>query len=558
MIVVGINVGSTIDGQTLDNGGCCIIKDGKIKVAVAEERVSRKKYDGGFSKSLQYCLDYCKIKPADVDLFVVSSCCEEQLPDGVDIGLNVPKEKIITVSHHTSHAYSAFMVSPFDKAIIMVLDNEGNIIGERRDKEYWKNRLERSSFYLGEGNKIELIERDMDEANIVGFGEAYRDFVHFLGWPSYIHAEKVMGLASYGRFGSYSNVEIFNCKDGKVSCRLRNNHLKPSQEIRRFGKKEYNVDFGPPREPFIGEINQKHKDVAFLIQDRLEKALIYKVNHLYEKTGIENICIAGGVGLNCVANGKIIEETQIKNIFIQPAASDQGQCLGNALYGYHCIFKHPRKIKMKNAYLGKKHSDREIRRAISLYKDKLIVKKVQNMPKEIARMLSEEKIIAFFHDKSEFGPRALGHRSIITDPRSLSMKDRLNKKVKFREEFRPYAPSVLKEHVKSYFEFDGDSPFMLLAVKVRKNKQKLIPAVVHVDGTSRIQTVTKQQNGIYYDIINEFRKITGIPMVLNTSFNLGGEPIVESPEDAIKCFLSTQIDCLVIENNLIKRKNNLT
>ena len=230
MIIVGLNMGRIRSGMALDNGGCCIIKDGRLEVAISEERLSRKKYDGGFEKSLKYCLEYCKAKLSDVDLFIVSSCCEKQLSDGVDIGLDVPKEKIRTISHHLSHAYSAFAVSPFEKAIIMVLDNEGNIIGDQVEDDYWKNRLERSSFYVGRGSQITLLERDMDEPNIVGFGESYRDFVRFLGWPSYVHAEKVMGLASYGHFKPYRKVRLFKDSKGRVSCLMRNNYVNPCEE----------------------------------------------------------------------------------------------------------------------------------------------------------------------------------------------------------------------------------------------------------------------------------------------------------------------------------------
>jgi len=560
--VIGINICETRDGIKLDDGGCALIEDGIPRIAIAEERLSRKKHDGGFIRSLDYCLKSTKNRLEDIDAFVFSNCCDEPL-DKVFLkkllkkyNIDIPDEKIIICpSHHLSHAYSAFLVSPFKKAIILVADNEGNIL-EKRYKDYWLNRLERTSFYLGENTKIKLLGRLHDGFKELGIGAAYNYFTQGIGFKSFHDAGKTMALAAYGK-GKFKNIEVF---DKNFKCLLKhefkNRYEKIGKVARNFISKKagINIDKTPRSIKYPSELQ---KEMTYLIQAELEKVMINLIKLLIKKTDIRKLCIAGGVGLNCVANYKILTETDIEDIFIQPAAGDTGQCLGNALYGYY-HYNPKKKIKreyiMDNVFLGKEYTEKEIRESLKKYSAKLVIKRSKNYHKEVVKLISQGKIIGWFHGKSEFGPRALGNRSILANPQNPETKKILDKKIKFREPYRPYAPSVLEEEAKHYFKLDKPSPFMLLAVPVKQEKRELIPAVIHVDGTSRIQTVNAKQNANFYKLIKEFKKLTGIPVLLNTSFNKADEPIVESPEDAIKCFLDTNIDYLSMKDYIISKK----
>ena len=292
--------------------------------------------------------------------------------------------------------------------------------------------------------------------------------------------------------------------------------------------------------------------------------MVKLVNRLYEETKITNLCFAGGVALNCTANSRILNETQIKSIFIPPFANDKGQAIGNALLGYYNFFNKTKKIAFRNDYLGKKYSNLGIMNSI-LRKPEMNIMKInkyydfefkleKGITKAAAKLIAEGNIIGWFQGRSEYGPRALGNRCILADPRKEGIKNRLNK-IKQRESFRPYSPSILYEYVNDFFHIDFESPFMLFSVRAKDGKRNDIPAVVHIDGTARIQTVKRKNNKKFHDLIEEFRKISGIPLLLNTSFNLGGEPIVETTADAIGCFLRSELDFLVIEDYLIKRKD---
>ena len=557
MYIAGISMGETQDGQNLLNdGGACLLGDGKVLVAIAEERISRKTHIGGFAEALQYCLDTAGIDLDEVDRVVVSSCSEEILPNRFNPGLAIADQSKIVVmpSHHLSHAYSAFMPSPFEQAIIMVLDNEGNITGPRLHADFWRNTLERNSYYVGQGNRILPLPEADDRLNgdEIGPGEAYRYFTHFLGWHSYVYAGKTMGLAPYGREEFFSDVKLFELRKGEMKCLLPNVHNNPIQAILQFGEITGHK-FGPPRHP-NAEITQRHRDIAFLIQDRLEKAIVEKVKYLHQLTGLKNLCIAGGVGLNCVANRRILDETPIENIFIQPASGDSGQCLGNVLYGHIHLSGGSREQSMSHVYFGKRYSDRQVNSALQKWEKKIVFHRPQDIAAEVANLLAGGNVIGWFQGESEFGPRALGHRSIFADPRLPAMQDFLNLVIKRREAFRPYAPSVLLEEVNEFFDIPCTSPFMLLAAPIRPEKQKMIPAVTHVDGTSRIQTVARQDNALLHALLSQFKELTGIPLILNTSFNLANEPIVETPEDALDCFMRTQLDYLVLQDWLVQKK----
>jgi len=305
-------------------------------------------------------------------------------------------------------------------------------------------------------------------------------------------------------------------------------------------------------------ITDVYKNLAFAAQKITEDIMCYLADWLYEETKSDNLCIAGGVGLNCVANYKVLAHSKFKNIFISPSAGDEGMAVGQALYAYNIVYGNKRRYISETDYLGKSYTPQDVCKAIDHYKDKdLKIEEFQNIDLLCDRMASEisaGKITSWWQGKSEFGPRALGNRSIIADPRGKNMKDVLNSRVKHRESFRPFTPSVLKERSSEFFSLDIESPFMLLAPYVLPGKAEIVPAITHVDNTARVQTVDKDLNPRYYALIKAFERQTGIPMLLNTSFNVAGEPIVETPEDAIKCFLSTDIDVLGIDNFFLSKK----
>lgn len=555
MKIIGANFGETENGMLLNDGGICLFNNGKM-VITSEERITRKKYVGGFNMSLKRLLDSEKLKIEDIDLFVFSSCCE--LPrKKINIEkYNIPSEKIVYIpSHHLSHAYSTYFSSQFDEAIIMVIDNEGNIINDLGGKKFYDNELEHMTYYIGKQNNIEFLERDDVLSNQIGIGDAYRYFTHYIGFPSYVYAGKTMGLAPYGNKEKYSNVKIFDFDDttGKISCRIENMYENCDNAIKKFFKDNYNIDIIEPRTP-IDDITQEYADLAFLIQNELEEILIKKVKYLVKKTGIKKLCIAGGVGLNSVANARILKETGIEDIFIVPAAGDTGQCLGNVYYGYYDILKETKRIPFSSVYLGFSYNLKEIEKEIKKNKGVKYTKykEINELNKRVAKDLVDGKIIARFDGRSEFGPRALGNRSILMDPRKAENKDILNKRVKFRESFRPFAPSVLYEYSTEYFDLEQESPYMLLVAKVKR--PEIIPAVTHIDMSARIQTVKKEDNYNYYDLINEFYMLTGVPVLLNTSFNINGKPIVETPEDALNSFMTTNIDKLAIGLYLVEKR----
>ncbi len=556
--VIGINICETKDGIKLNDGGCALVENGIPKIAISEERLTRKKYAGGFKKSLEYCLENTKNKIENIDAFVFSICCDEPLDKKFlkkilkKNNFVIPESKIvINPSHHIAHACSAFFVSPFKEAIILVVDNEGNILEKKYDK-YWQNRLERTSFYYGKENKIKLIGRLHDGFKELGIGAAYNYFTQYLGFKSYQDAGKTMGLAAYGK-GLFKNVKVF---DNKKKCQLKNKHVL-SEQIKSVKKLilEYSGVDIDEKNFSTKTPSPLQKEIAWLIQKETEKIIVKLVDEMTNKTNVTNLCIAGGVALNCVANHKILMSTNVKNIFVQPAAGDTGQCLGNALYGYYLIKKHKRKkYVMKNVFLGKKYNKKEIQKVLKKYSKKISYKESKMPYKETAKLIAEGKIVGWFQGGSEFGPRALGHRSILCNPKIPEMKNILNIRVKHRESFRPFAPSCLLKSAKKYFNIKKPSPFMLFAAPVTLKGKVEIPATVHIDNTARYQTVTKKDNDLFYDLIREFDKITSTPVLLNTSFNKGGAPIIETPDDAVFSFLSMDIDFLVIGNYLVHKK----
>jgi len=375
---------------------------------------------------------------------------------------------------------------------------------------------------------------------------------------------KTMGLAPYGSPKYYDilknelkfNTKEFSIRDFKLLVQRGFKQREVLYQLPDYNKflKKFKTRLKKD------EITDVHRDLAYAVQKLTEDVMIFLANWLYEKTGSKNLCIAGGVGLNCVANYQVLIKSTFDHVFIHPNAGDNGLAVGQALYAYNILENNPRKHVATTDSLGKEYTSEEIEQAIKACSDNidLEVKKYDNLNEMydlFASYIEEGYITSWFQGRSEFGPRALGNRSIIADPRRSDMKDILNSRVKFRESFRPFTPSVLAENVSDFFELDIESPFMLLAAYVKEGKGKLVPAITHVDNTARIQTVTRDVNEPYYDLLQAFYKRTGIPMVLETSFNIADEPIVETPSDAIRTFQSTDIDVLCLSNYIIKKKS---
>lgn len=557
MKIIGANICVRPTGKRIRDAGVCLLEDGAPIVAIAEERITRKKHDWSLSNSFSYCLDAADCRPEDIDMYVFS-ICGTKTPN-VDFvykcllsdGINIEKSKIVICpSHHLSHAASAFFASGFDDSIILVADRDGSIL-DGSERTVFPNSVEHVSCYIGRGNEIRLIDRDESFHGDIGLGLGYSYVTEWLGFEGHSMAGKTMALASYGEKGAFGSAHFFVYSNGRIQCTLEPIDSNKSLAVRRLIHKKTGIDIGAHCRDYG---SKKAFDIARLVQDDLEQVLIKKLRYLREKNGMKNLCFAGGVALNCRLNYKIHKAGIFDNFFIQPAAGDTGQCLGNALYGYHIVSGQHGKYKMKHAYLGKKYSRTEIGEAISIYSGKIEVERPSNLYEHIAEKLFQGKIVAWFQGRSEFGPRALGARSILASPALPEMREKLNKEIKFREWFRPFGVIVLKEYSGEFFDFEQESPFMLIAPQVRKNVRDRIPSAVHVDSSCRIQTVDAQTNGNLHQLLTAFYAKAGIPVLINTSFNIQGEPIVETPLDALKCFLHSSMTCLVMEDYVITKK----
>jgi len=556
----------------------CLLRDGEIAFGIAKERLTREKHASGFYKeAVDYCLNAEGITLDDVDL-VVSNCyilpvpeMEERLTYQDMPGFLPEYErgdaerhpwfrsnsaKVTTISHHLAHAYSAFAVSPFDEGVIMIVDGVGSYRSDVMEQvpagdSASQLARESESYYKFSGTKLECLKKVWMEPdrgffsdefyNMPGLGALYsRASTYVFGdWNK---CGELMGLAPYGRPNQI-----------KPLMQIANNKL----EVPRWTADELNQPYIMERAgKWEASPSMRHwEDVAWRVQDDTEQVLLARARWLRETTGAKNLCIAGGVALNCVANGKIAREAGFENVWIQPAAGDDGIAIGCAYYGLHAIQNKPRSFEMKHAYIGKRYPESEIEQATQRFLVRIQTNAVRsdNICRDTAKLLADQKVIGWFQGSSEFGPRALGNRSLIADPRHPEMKDILNARVKHRQPFRPFAPIVLEERADEIFEGVGDSPFMLMAKNVRPEWRDKIAAVVHVDGTARIQTVREDTNPILYRLLKEFEALTGVPVLINTSFNIKGEPIVETPRDAMACFINTGIDHLVLHDTLVSK-----
>ena len=579
------------------DSAAALIVDGNIIAAAQEERFSRKKHDARYPyNAVNYILKESNLKLNEVDHIVFfekpflkfERILETYLafaPKGFkSFSLSMPiwlREKLFQKKflfdklkvhdenfteinkikfseHHYSHAASAFFPSPFKEAIVITLDGVGE----------WAT----STVAIGKGSNLKIL-KEMHFPHSLGL--LYSAFTYYTGFKVNSGEYKVMGLAPYGKT-KYKDLIIEKLMDLKPdgSFRLNMEYFNYATGLTMTNKKFSNLFNEPVRDPNKDKLTQFHMDIAASIQAVTEEIVLRLTKSLAEEYKIKNLCLAGGVALNCVANGKILKEKIFDNIWIQPAAGDAGGSLGAALGYWYRELKKPRnkfEDQMKGSYLGPKLIENEIEQQLSLLKAKF--KKVSE--KEIvisaAQALANNKTVGWFQGRMEFGPRALGGRSILADPRSETMQKELNLKIKFRESFRPFAPSILRENLSEWFNLDCDSPYMLLVAEINKSKQinmsdndkklfgieKLnvkrssIPAITHVDYSSRIQTVHKETNPKYYNLLSEFNRITNCPILVNTSFNVRGEPIVCSVEDAFNCFMGTNLDILVIENFIL-------
>lgn len=571
------------------NSSACLVIDGEVINAIEEERIRRIKYWGGFPiEAIKWCLSNAKIIINDVDFIAISRNPSAQLHKKIlyvlgnihhaqrlksrisdfkkvinlksilanefFIDVKSLKSKILNVEHHLSHIASAFFVSPFNEAACVSVDGFGDFASTMRATV--------------KGNNIKIIDR-VDFPNSLGI--FYTGMTQYLGFWNYGDEYKVMGLAAYGEPKFLNEMrQIIKLKPNGLF-ELDNSYFLRDKEgvetLWNDGKPFWGTVFSRKLSQLLGparknedEITQHHLDIAASTQTIYEETFFHMLNDIYNKTKLDNLVLAGGCIQNSLANGKIYEKTAFKKLYISPASDDAGTAIGSAMIAWNKVSEKQRNFIMEHPYLGPSFTEKQINDCIHGFSNELSILKckTENIHNQetictiTASEISKGKIIGWFQGRTEFGPRALGNRSILADPRRKDMKDILNSRIKKREWFRPFAPSILEEKITEWFENSNPVPFMEKVYKINKDKQRLIPAVCHIDGTGRLQTVSKKTNPRFYMLITEFENITGIPILLNTSFN-ENEPIVNSPEDAIKCFLRTKMDILVLENYIITK-----
>lgn len=579
----------------------CLIIDGEIIAAAQEERFTRKKHDSAFPlHAIQYCLEEANISPSELDYIVFydkpflkfERLFETSLafaPKGfksfatslplwlkdklfqkttitnffkIAFGNNVDwKSKLFFSEHHLSHAASAFFPSPFSEAAVLTMDGVGE----------WAS----TSLAIGSGNTLS-VHKEINFPHSLGL--LYSAFTYHTGFKVNSGEYKVMGLAPYGEPKYYQRIKdhLIDIKDDG-SFHMDMSYFNYCSGLTMTNDKFSALFDGPARQQ-ESVLTQRDMDLAASIQAITEEIVIKLAKGIRKSTGQKNLCLAGGVALNCVANGKLLRENVFDSIWIQPASGDAGGAIGAALGLYHLMLKKPRRINTKDAmhgsFLGPSYAQHNIEQRLKAVGAVFKTVSETNMIEETANALVDGKVIGWHQGRMEFGPRALGGRSIIADPRSPLIQKQLNMKIKFRESFRPFAPSILSEYVNEWFELNEDSPYMLIVDYVQKKKciktndeigkfffiNKLnqvrseIPAVTHIDYSARIQTVHEPTNPIYYRLISKFNELTGCPIVVNTSFNIRGEPIVNTPENAFNCFMGTEMDFLVIGNCVLRKE----
>ncbi|KAA0244036.1 MAG: carbamoyltransferase [Ignavibacteriales bacterium] len=569
------------------DSSACLLKDGKIINAIEEERIRRIKHWAGFpSESIKFCLKDAGITISDVDHITIGrnpsahlgkkilsslkklanfqfikdrvsnikkvTSLKSEIAAGLGVSESSFRAEIKHIEHHRSHLASAFFVSPFEESAILSIDGFGDFSS--------------TMIAVGKGNQIKVLDSVTYPHSL---GIFYTAFTQFLGFPWYGDEYKVMGLSPYGEPKYVDQMKkIVRLLDNGLF-ELDESYFIHSTEgvamtwnngapfIGRIYSDRMIKEFGQPRDK-DETLTQYHKDLAASVQKHCEDVIFHILNHLQKRTGLKNICIAGGVAQNSVANGKVLQLTVFENIYIPSAGYDAGTAIGSAFWHYHQILGMERKYFVRDAYFGAQYSDDEIER--ELKEAKVNYKRCSSDSETIeqtAQMLADGAVIGWFQGRTEFGPRALGNRSVLVHPGRPDAKDLINSKIKRRESFRPFAPSILREYVNEYFEQEDDVYFMEKVFQIRIEKRNGLPAVTHVDGSGRLQTVHKDVSPKYYALIDKFREKTGLPILLNTSFN-ENEPIVNHPKEAIDCFLRTEMDAIVLENCIVTRNQNIT
>jgi carbamoyltransferase len=577
------------------DSAACLVQDGKIISAAQEERFTRKKHDSAFPKNaIDFCLKDSNLIVKDLDYiayydkpFLTFERILETYLSYAPVGIKsfikamplwikkklwmkevIRKEldyegKIVFPEHHESHAASAFFPSPFQEAAFLTMDGVGE----------WTT----ASYGVGKDQNIDI----MAEINFPdSLGLLYSAFTYFTGFKVNSGEYKVMGLAPYG-VPKYKDIilkELIDLKEDG-SFKMNMDYFDYCAGLKMTNGKFDKLFDGPPRKP-ESKLTQREMDIARSVQEVTEEAVLRIGRHIHKETGQKNLCLAGGVALNCVANGKLLREGIYDNIWIQPAAGDAGAALGAAVFAWYKYLQNERKVdgikdSQQGSYLGPRFEKGYIVDYLTRNKIPYTELSDEEMPEKIADLIADEKVVGWFQGRMEFGPRALGGRSIIGDARSPKMQETMNLKIKFRESFRPFAPSVIRERVSDVFEIDRESPYMLLVAPVKneirremtEEEQNLfgldklhvprssIPAITHVDYSARIQTVDGEYNKAYYEMIKKFDEKNGCPVIINTSFNVRGEPIVCTPEDAYLCFMRTNMDYLIMENILLDKKD---
>ncbi|MGE5055910.1 MAG: carbamoyltransferase [Acidobacteriota bacterium] len=575
MLILGLNMFHA-------DASAAILLDGEVKFAIAEERLNRRKHYGGFpALAVKACLDAVGAKMSDVEHVAVGQDSDANLIRKVQYAVSNPakvlnfirlrqrKEAMRDVrlllakaldvrpqelkfqehhlEHHIAHIASAYYCSPWKKAAGFSYDGSGDFVSTMMAR--------------CQGNDIEVLERVFLPHSL---GSLYTMICEFIGYSKYGDEGKVMGLAPYGSDRYYGEIaKMISPRNSGFQLDL--SYFKPlgsnqgmqvlpdgTVRLARHFSDRMEKLFGEPRKP-NSEVSQRDIDLAFGLQHRFEKIFFHLLNRLHEKVAFNDLAMAGGCALNSVANGKLFHATPFRRTYIQPAAGDEGLAIGAALHTYHSVLKQPRRHELRHSYLGPEFSEARIQSA--LRNAGLDFRKLdrRDLLEETAGQIAAGKVVGWFQGRMEWGPRALGNRSIVAHPGRPDMKDILNARIKHREWFRPFAPSILAEYQHEYFEHDHPSPFMLHVYKIRPEKRKALCAVNHIDDTGRLQTVTREENPMYYDLISAFHRKTGLPVILNTSFN-ENEPIVCTPEEAIACFQRTRMDVLGIGPFLVHKR----
>ena len=584
------------------DSAAALVEDGRVVAAAQEERFSRKRHDAGFpAQAIRYCLDRGSVSLDEVDhvvffekpLIKFERLLETYLANaprgftsfksaipvwikeklfqksnlekalGVFASSGSAAGKLLFAEHHQSHAASAFFPSPFEEAVVLTMDGVGE----------WAT----TSISIGRGNSLEPL-REIHWPHSIGL--LYSAFTYYTGFKVNSGEYKVMGLAPYGepKYAQLILDEVIDVRDDG-SFWMDQSYFNYATGLTMTSHKFHRLFGGPPRDPQT-RLTQREMDLAASVQKVTEEVMLRLTRSLARTYGIKNLCLAGGVALNCVGNGKVLRDGAFERIWIQPAAGDAGGSVGAALAAYHQHFGRPRRLNgsldsMQGAFLGPEFSQEEIEGRLTTVGGRFSVVAEPELYERSSDALESGHAVGWFQGRMEFGPRALGARSILGDPRNPAMQKNLNLKIKYRESFRPFAPSVLREDVADYFELDADSPYMLFVADLKRNRRRTmssdeeqlfgidklnvvrseIPAVTHVDYSARIQTVHRETNSRYHALLSMFKRRTGCPVLVNTSFNVRGEPIVCTPEDAFRCFMGTEMETLVIGNCILQKPN---